>query len=396
MHNRSPLNAIPERTLLGPGPSDIHPHVRQALAAPLVGHLDPAFIEVMEYNKAALKRLFRTENNLTFPVSGTGSAGMEAALCNVLEPDDTAVVCINGVFGTRMADIVGRIGANLVTVEAAWGTAFDPSQIETAVKNNAPVKVVAIVHAETSTGVLQPLEDIAKIATEHDALLLVDAVTSLGGAPVETDRWDLDIVYSGTQKCLSCPPGLAPITFGERAVEAIKNRKAPVQSWYLDTTMLTRYWGEERVYHHTAPVSMNYALAAALEVIEEEGIETRWQRHLTNHRALVAGIEAMGLEMAVEPDIRAPMLNAVRVPDGIDEKLVRGTMLKRMNVEIGAGLGPLAGKVWRIGLMGHSSQPGKVLLCLDALRWALSEQNDHRPDGTGEATKALTSASGVE
>ena len=396
MRNRAPLDAIPERTLLGPGPSDIHPLVRQALAAPLVGHLDPAFIKVMEYNKAALKRLFRTANDLTFPISGTGSAGMEAALCNVLEPGDTAVVCINGVFGTRIADIVGRIGANLVTVEAEWGTAFDPELIETAVRNNAPVKVVAIVHAETSTGVLQPLEDIAEIATKHNALLLVDAVTSLGGVPVETDLWGLDIVYSGTQKCLSCPPGLAPITFSERAVEAIKNRSTPVQSWYLDTTMLTRYWGEERVYHHTAPVSMNYALAAALEVIESEGIETRWQRHMTNHRALVAGIEAMGLEMAVEPDIRAPMLNAVRVPDGIDEKRVRSTMLNRMNVEIGAGLGPLAGKVWRIGLMGHSCQPEKVLLCLDALRWALSEQNDHRPDGTEEAVKTLTASTGVE
>jgi alanine-glyoxylate transaminase / serine-glyoxylate transaminase / serine-pyruvate transaminase len=221
-------------------------------------------------------------------------------------------------------------------------------------------------------------------------------VTSLGGVPVDTDLWGLDIVYSGTQKCLSCPPGLAPITFGERAVEAIKNRNTPVQSWYLDTTMLTRYWGEERVYHHTAPVSMNYALAAALEVIEDEGIETRWERHMTNHRALVAGIEAMGVEMAVKPDIRAPMLNAVRVPDGIDEKRVRSTMLNRMNVEIGAGLGPLAGKVWRIGLMGHSCQPEKVLLCLDALRWALSEQNDHRPDGTEEAVKTLTASTGVE
>lgn len=392
MKPRAPIDNLPQRTLLGPGPSDIHPRVMQALGAPVVGHLDPAFIEVMEYVKSGLRALFRTENDLTFPVSGTGSAGMEATLVNVLEPGDRVIVCINGVFGTRMRDIVERAGAEAVVVEAAWGTAIDPEAVESALKASAPVKLVAIVHAETSTGVLQPLADIAKLAHAHGALILADAVTSLGGVPVETDLWELDLVYSGTQKCLSCSPGLAPVTFGARAAQAIEARQTKVSSWYLDTTMLTKYWGEERVYHHTAPISMNYALAAALEVILTEGLEVRWKRHRTNHLALVAGVTAMGLDMAVAPDIRAPMLNAVNVPDDIDEKRVRQHMLRQMNVEIGAGLGPLAGKIWRIGLMGHSSMSEKVLRCLDALRWALAEQNDIRPDGTLEAMRVLEKA----
>jgi alanine-glyoxylate transaminase / serine-glyoxylate transaminase / serine-pyruvate transaminase len=392
MITRAPIDALPQRTLLGPGPSDVPPRVIQALGAPVVGHLDPAFIEVMEYVKNGLKELYRTENELTFPISGTGSSGMEATLVNVLEPGDKAVVCINGVFGTRMKDIVERCGAKAIVVEAAWGEAIPPEDVETAFRENGPIKLLGIVHAETSTGVLQPLVDISRIAREHGALVLVDAVTSLGGVPVETDIWNLDLVYSGTQKCLSCPPGLAPVTFSARAVEVIENRKTKVASWYLDTTMLTRYWSEERVYHHTAPISMNYALAGAIEVIFDEGLEPRWKRHQTNHKALVAGLTAMGLDMAVKPEIRAPMLNAVTVPDGIDEKRVRQAMLHRMNVEIGAGLGPLAGNVWRIGLMGHSSQPEKVLRCLTALRWALAEQNDHRPDGTMDAIKVLVKA----
>jgi len=392
MKSASPLELLPERLLLGPGPSNVHPRVMQALAAPVVGHLDPAFIRVMEHVKARLREVFITKNEFTIPLSGTGSSGMEAALVNLLEPGDRVIVCINGVFGTRMKDIAGRTGAEAITVEATWGEAIAPEAVEKAFREHGKVKALAIVHAETSTGVLQPIEEISRIAHAHGALVVADTVTSLGGAPVRVDAWQLDLVYSGTQKCLSCPPGLAPVTFGPAALEVIKNRKTKVQSWYLDVSMLMRYWGEERVYHHTAPISMNYALAAALDLVLEEGLEARWARHTRNHRALVAGLEAMGLPMAVAEPIRAPMLNAVRVPEGVDEKQVRQAMLAKMNIEIGAGLGPLAGKIWRIGLMGYSSQPEHVIACLTGLRWALKEQGVDRPDGTKAAIDALGSS----
>lgn len=391
MSQESPLAAIPERLLMGPGPSNVHPRVYQALAAPLVGHLDPAFMRIMEHVKMRLRETMRTANEFTIPLSGTGSSGMEAALLNVLEPGDKALVCIAGVFGTRMKDIVGRAGAEAITVDATWGEAIDPDAVRKGLAAAGKVKLVAIVHAETSTGVLQPLEEISRIVHEAGALFLVDTVTSLGGVPVEVDAWNLDIVYSGTQKCLSCPPGLAPITFNTAALDAIRARKTPVRSWYLDMSMLMKYWGPERVYHHTAPISMNYALAAALDVIADEGLEARFERHRLNHRALVVGLEAMGLAMQVAPAIRAPMLNAVRVPEGVDEKRVRIEMLEKMSVEIGAGLGPLAGKIWRIGLMGHTARPENVLRCLAALRWALSTQGCDLPDGTKAATAAFSS-----
>ncbi|HQK23531.1 MAG TPA: alanine--glyoxylate aminotransferase family protein [Candidatus Latescibacteria bacterium] len=386
---RSALASLPERVLLGPGPSNVHPRVMRAISAPVIGHLDPAFISVMEELKDLLRKVFCTRNEFTIPFSGTGSAGMEAALANMIEPADSVIVCINGVFGTRMKEIAERCGANVVTVEAPWGSAIDAGDVEKAMKVTPGVKLVAFVHAETSTGVLQPVDDIWRLAHEHGALVLADTVTSLGGAPVLTDDWGLDIVYSGTQKCLSCPPGLAPVTFNERALNVIRGRKTKVQSWYLDATMLMRYWGEERVYHHTAPISMNYALCEALHLVLEEGLEARWKRHVWNHRALVAGIEAMGLSMAVNEAIRAPMLNAVVVPDGIDEKRVRRSMLDGMNVEIGAGLGPLAGKIWRIGLMGYSSRPENVLTCLSALNAALREQGRRCPDGLNAAIDAF-------
>ena len=385
----SALASLPERILLGPGPSNVHPRVMRALSAPVVGHLDPAFISVMEELKGLLRKVFFTKNEFAVPLSGTGSAGMEAALANVIEPADSVIVCINGVFGTRMKEIAERCGANVVTVEAPWGSSIDAGGVERALKATPGVKLVAFVHAETSTGALQPVDDICRLAHEHGALILADAVTSLGGAPVLTDDWGLDIVYSGTQKCLSCPPGLAPVTFNERALDVIRRRKTKVQSWYLDATMLMRYWGEERVYHHTAPISMNYALCEALRLVLEEGLEARWKRHVRNHRALVAGIEAMGLSMAVNDAVRAPMLNAVVVPDGIDEKRVRRSMLDGMNVEIGAGLGPLAGNIWRIGLMGYSSKPENVLTCLSALNAALREQGKRCPDGLNAAIDAF-------
>jgi alanine-glyoxylate transaminase/serine-glyoxylate transaminase/serine-pyruvate transaminase len=343
------------------------------MARPLLGHLDPDFVAIMDETQDMLRRVMKTENRLTLPVSATGSAGMEACLSNLIEPGDRVLVCINGVFGTRMADIVGRLRGELHTLEVEWGKAFDPEQVEAAIGKAGP-KVVAIVHAETSTGVLQPLEDIAGIAHEAGALFLVDTVTSLGGTNVDVDGWELDAVYSGTQKCLSCPPGLSPVTFGARAVDAIGAREEKVQSWYLDMTMVQKYWGAERTYHHTAPISMIYALNQALRVILEEGLETRFARHQLHHRALVAGVEAMGLGMLVDEGLRTPMLNAVKIPDGADDKAVRGALLKDYSIEIGGGLGPLAGKIWRIGLMGHSCTRENVTLLLDALEAILKAE----------------------
>ncbi|TMB57738.1 MAG: alanine--glyoxylate aminotransferase family protein [Deltaproteobacteria bacterium] len=369
--------APPARVLLGPGPSDVHPRVLAALAAPLVGHLDPVFVAMMEEVKSLLRFVFATENALTIPISGTGSAGMEACVVNLVEPGDEVVVGVNGVFGTRLAEVATRAGATVTRVEAPWGRVVRAEQVEAALRNCRQPKLVALIHAETSTGAWQPLEDAARLAHDHGALFLADCVTSLAGAPVEIDRWGIDAAYSGTQKCLSCPPGLSPITFGPRAVEALRRRKTPVQSWYLDLTLLERYWGEERVYHHTAPISMNYALREALRLVAEEGLAARFARHRANHEALAAGLASLGLAFASEEGHRLPMLNAVTVPDGMDEARVRRRLLDAHGIEIGGGLGPMKGRVWRIGLMGESSRRAHVLLLLSALEDALRAEG-HR------------------
>ena len=363
----------PKRILLGPGPSPVDDRILSAMAAPVLGHLDPLFLQCMDDVQSLLRYVFETENRVTIPISATGSAGMEAALVNVIEPGDEVVVCIHGVFGERMRDIVERSGARAIVVEAKWGEAIDPGKIESALKSSSRPRALSIVHAETSTGVLQDLSGLAEMAHEHGALLIVDAVTSLGGHPVGIDRNGIDICYSGTQKCLGAPPGLSPITFNERALDRIRSRKSKVQSWYLDITMVERYWGDDRTYHHTAPISMNYALREALRLVYEEGLEPRWRRHELNHRALVAGVEAMGLSMAVAADNRLWSLNAVSVPEGVDDARVRSRLLDE-NIEIGGGLGPLKGKIWRIGLMGSGSTRENVLLVLDALHRALNAE----------------------
>ncbi len=326
---------------------------------------------MMEDVKALLRMVYATTNALTLPISGTGSAGMETCLVNLLEPGDEIVVGVNGVFGTRMAEVATRAGATVVRVEAPWGRVIRAEQIEAALRATKRPKVVALVHAETSTGAWQPLEDAIALAHAHGALFVADCVTSLGGVPVEIDGWGVDAAYSGTQKCLSCPPGLSPVTFGAAALEALGKRRTKVQSWYLDLSLLAQYWGEERVYHHTAPITMNYALREALRLVDEEGLPARFARHRLHHAALAAGLGALGLELAAEEGHRLPMLNAVTVPDGVDEAAVRSYLLREHGIEIGGGLGPMKGKVWRIGLMGESSRRGSVLAVLSALEQAL-------------------------
>src|SRR5215510_6920 len=373
----------PKRILLGPGPSPADDRVLSALSAPVLGHLDPLFLQCMDDVQALLRYVFETENRVTIPISATGSAWMEAALVNVIEPGDEVVVCINGVFGERMRDIIERAGAKPIVVEATWGEAIDVNKIEAALNSCQP-RALALVHAETSTGVLQNLSGLGDLAHARGALLIVDAVTSLGGHPVGVDRCRIDICYSGTQKCLAAPPGLAPVTFNERALDRIRSRSSKVQSWYLDITMVEKYWGDDRTYHHTAPISMNYALREALRLIHEEGLKARWARHELNHRALVAGIEAMGLSMAVAPTNRLWSLNAVSVPDGVDDARVRGRLLEE-NIEIGGGLGPMKGKIWRVGLMGSGSTRENVVLVLDALRRALNAEGFACPSGVAAA-----------
>lgn len=363
--------APPARLLLGPGPSLVHPRVLRAMAVPLVGHLDPAFVAMMEDVKSLLRMVFVTANPHTLPISGTGSAGMEACVVNLVETGDEVVVGVNGAFGARLAEVVERAGGKAVRVEAPWGHVVRTEQLEAALRGCRRPKLVALVHAETSTGAWQPLEEAARLAHDHEALFLADCVTSLGGVPVEIDRWGIDAAYSGTQKCLSCPPGLAPVTFGPRAVEAVHRRRTRVQSWYLDLTLLERYWGEERVYHHTAPISMNYALREALRLVAEEGLEARFARHRLNHTALAAGLEALGLALSAEAGHRLPMLNAVTVPPGVDEARVRRGLLAGHGIEIGGGLGPASGRMWRIGLMGESSRREHVLAVLAALEEGL-------------------------
>lgn len=377
-----------ERILMGPGPSNVSPRVLQAMAAPCIGHLDPYFLKVMDETQQLLRYVFRTRNALTIPVSGTGSAGMETCFVNVVEPGDEVLVCVNGVFGTRMTDIVNRIGGKLIRVDAEWGRAMDPEAVRKAVKGKTP-KVIAVVHAETSTGACTPLEELSSIARETGALFLVDMVTSLGGIEVDVDKMGIDVVYSGTQKCLSCPPGLSPISFSEKALQVLKTRKTPVVSWYLDMGMVASYWGAERKYHHTAPVNAIYGLREALRIIAEEGLEARFARHLLNHRALVAGIEAMGLSMYVPKAERLRTLNTIRIPEGAEDAKVRKALLNDFGIEIGAGLGALAGKVWRVGLMGHSSTRKNVILFLSALTAILEAQGVSVKPGAVEAASAV-------
>lgn len=374
----------PRRILMGPGPSDVHPRVSAAMAAPTVGHLDPYFLKVMTETQEMLREVFCTQNQLTLAVSGTGSAGMETCVVNLIEPGDRMVVCVNGVFGGRMVDVAGRAGAEVTIVEQPYGQVFPTEQIAEAVKRVRP-KVVGIVHAETSTGAWQPLEEISKMVHDAGALLLVDAVTSLGGVPVDVDGWNIDAIYSGTQKCLSCPPGLAPVSFSARALEVISTRKTKVASWYLDMNMVKNYWGQDRAYHHTAPINMNYALREALAIVLAEGLPARHARHLWNHKALAAGIAAMGLGYANAEGYRLPQLNPVVIPEGVDDASVRKQLLEEFGIEVGGGLGPMKGKVWRIGLMGETSQPRNVLLVLAALEKCLVERGYKCAAGAGTA-----------
>ena len=373
----------PQRLLLGPGPSPVSPRVLRAMSTPLLGHLDPKFLEIMNEVQTMLRAVYRTQNPFTIAVSGTGSAGMEAALVNLLEPGDTAVVVAAGVFGTRMADIVGRTGAKLVKLEVPWGQVIDHARIEDALKKEGKVKVVSLVHAETSTGAWQPIDGLGKLCHAHGALLVVDTVTSLGGLPVEVDAWEADAVYSGTQKCLSCPPGLAPLTLSPRALDAVKARKTKVQSWYLDAGMVADYWAEgKRVYHHTAPISMVYALRESLRIVLEEGLEARFARHRRHSAALMAGAAALGCTPQAQEGHRLPSLNCITVPAGVDEGAVRKALLNEHDIEIGGGLGPLAGKVWRIGLMGESSRQANVLTVLGAIEQGMAKQGKGPKPGT--------------
>lgn len=365
----------PRRILMGPGPSDVSPRVLAALSRPTIGHLDPAFQDLMEEIKAALARLFNAPDHACVPLPAPGTAGMEAAIMNLLEPGDTAVVCVNGVFGTRMVDMAGRAGASVITVEDPWGAPVDPAKVEAALAG-AGAKVLAFVHAETSTGVRSDAATLCALARRHGALSIVDCVTSLGGVPVDAAGWDADVVYSGTQKCLSAPPGLSPVAFSQRAIAAIGARKEKPRNWLYDIGLLMSYWGGEggRTYHHTAPINALYGLHESLVALFEEGQQAVFVRHARMHEALVAGLEGLGLEMLVAPDHRLPQLNTVKVPGGVDEAAVRAHVLDHWSLEIGAGLGPLKGQVWRIGLMGASATPWHVRLCLTALADALAAQ----------------------
>ncbi len=359
----------PVRTLMGPGPSDVNPRILEALSRPTIGHLDPAFIQMMDETKLLLQRAFQTSNELTMPVSAPGSAGMETAFTNLLERGDKVLICQNGVFGGRMKENAERCGAEAIMVEDPWGSTIDIDKVEQALKDNPNAKALACVHAETSTGARSDVEALCGLAAKHDCLSIVDAVTSLGGIELQVDEWGIDAIYSGTQKCLSCVPGLSPVSFSERAVKVIRERKSKVQSWFLDLNLLMGYWGGDakRSYHHTAAVNSLYALHESLLVLEEEGLQNAWKRHSLNHEAFAAGIEALGLSFVVDQEFRLPQLNAVSFPNSVDDASVRAALLNDYSLEIGAGLGALAGSVWRIGLMGYASNRKNVLLCLSAL-----------------------------
>ena len=364
----------PVRTLMGPGPSDVNPRILEAMSRPTIGHLDPVFVGMMEEMKVLLRYAFQTENTLTMPVSAPGSTGMETCFVNLVEPGDKVVVCQNGVFGGRMKENVERAGGEAVMVQDDWGRAVDVNKAEEALKANPDAKILAFVHAETSTGAISDARTLAELARQHDCLTIVDTVTSLAGSPLMVDEWQLDAVYSGTQKCLSCVPGLSPVTFSQKALDVVTSRKTTVQSWFMDLNLVLGYWGGEgkRSYHHTAPINTLYGLHEALVILQDEGIENSWARHRANHNALKAGFEAMGLKFVVPEAERLPQLNAVSVPEGVDEAAVRKTLLEDYNLEIGAGLGAMAGKIWRVGLMGFASNKTNVLFCLGALDAVLS------------------------
>ncbi len=367
----------PLRTLMGPGPSDVPPRVIEALGRPTIGHLDPRFIDLMDEVKTLLQYVMQTENPLTMPISAPGSAGMEACFVNLVQPGDKVIVCQNGVFGGRMKENVERCGAQAVMVQDAWGTAVDPQKLEDALKANPDTSVVAFVHAETSTGAQSDAKILVELAHRHDCLTIVDAVTSLAGSPLKVDEWEIDALYSGSQKCLSCVPGISPVSFSERARQRISNREHKVQSWFLDMNLVMGYWGQgaRRAYHHTAPVNNMYALHESLPMVHEEGLENAWERHQRNHEALKAGLEAMGLSFVVDVAHRLPQLNAVSIPEGVDDAAVRTRLLEEHHLEIGAGLGELAGKVWRIGLMGYGSRIENVTQCLGALDAVLADMD---------------------
>ena len=359
----------PVRTLMGPGPSDVNPRILEALARPTIGHLDPAFIGLMDDVKRLLQFAFRTQNALTLPISAPGSAGMECCFVNLVSPGDKVIVAQNGVFGGRMKENVERCGGKAVMVQDDWGAAVDPHKVEDALRKNPDAKVLAFVHAETSTGARSDAGTLCSLARQHGLLTIVDTVTGLGGIDVNVAGWGADAVYSGTQKCLSCVPGLSPITFSPRAQEVISSRQHKVQSWFLDMGLVMAYWGgsSQRAYHHTAPINALYGLHEALVILEEEGLENAWARHRRQHLALAAGLEALGMEFVVDAEHRLPQLNCVRIPAGVDDAGVRRRLLEEFSLEIGAGLGPLAGKVWRIGLMGYAANQTNVLFCLGAL-----------------------------
>lgn len=359
----------------------VNARVYAAMARPLVGHLDPYFLELLEQVQDDLRTVFGTANQVTLPISGTGSAGMETCFANLVEDGDEVVIVAAGVFGTRMCDVATRLGARVEKVDVEWGRVVDPAEVEAAIGRCTKPKIVAVVHAETSTGAWQPLRELSRLAHGVGALFLVDCVTSLGGCPVGIDEHAIDAAYSGTQKCLSCPPGLSPVTLSDRAMEVVRTRKTKPRSWYLDLSLIGAYFGSQRVYHHTAPISMIYGLAEALSVVLEEGLEHRYLRHERNHHALLAGLSALGVEAAAQEGHRLWMLNSVHIPDGIDEAALRRRMLLDHGIEIGAGLGPLAGKVWRIGLMGESSRPANVRRVLLALEAELRREGRNPPAG---------------
>lgn len=374
----------PARVLMGPGPSAIPASVLSAMGAPTVGHLDPFFLRLMDEIQGMLRQVFRTENRMTLAVSGTGSAGMETCVANLIEPGDRAVIGVNGVFGGRMAEVAERVGAEVTRLERPFGEVFSTDEVAEAVQRVRP-KILGIVHAETSTGACQPLDDIAQVVRDADCLLLVDCVTSLGGMPVDIDRLGIDAAYSGTQKCLSCPPGLAPVTFGQRALDAMDRRKSKVSSWYLDVGLLRNYWGSDRAYHHTAPINMNYALHQALRLVLDEGLEARFARHQQHHQALRAGLAAIGIQYSVAEATSLPMLNSVLIPEGVDDARVRRELLEQFGIEIGGGLGPMKGRTWRIGLMGETARSANVLLFLAALEQCLLAQNVAIDEGASVA-----------
>jgi len=373
---------------MGPGPSDVNPRILEAMSRPTIGHLDPAFTAMMDEMKDLLRYAYQTDYSLTMPVSAPGSAGMETCFVNLVEPGDKVVVCQNGVFGGRMKENVERIGGTAIMVEDEWGKPVDPQKVDDALKANPDAKILAFVHAETSTGAISDAKTLARIARDHECLTIADCVTSLGGSPLMVSDWGLDAVYSGTQKCLSCTPGLSPVTFSDRAVDMVTNRTSSVQSWFLDLNLVLGYWGGggQRAYHHTAPINALYGLHEALVLLQEEGIENSWKRHDDNHKALRAGIEAMGLSFVVDEASRLPQLNSVTIPDGVEDGVVRGRLLNEYNLEIGAGLGPMAGKIWRIGLMGYASNQTNVLNCLGALDAVLTDIG--APIESGVAVKA--------